>query len=273
MLFDAAESEDGMTDIIYQPAGRAREYAEWALNIYRGCDHGCTYCYAPDVLRMERAEFYQPKPRGGDFFAKLEKEAAAIGQPPAPASLFDTTPPVARGGQVTPRQVLFCFTCDPYCRLDEELQHTRQAIEILHRHGLTVNVLTKGGPRALRDLDLLTPRDTFGTTLTFLNPLKSLKWEPQAALPADRIETLQAVHAAGIPTWVSLEPVLIAEETLEIIRTCHTFVDLWKVGTLNHDAHAATVNWYTFARNVVRLLNEVNATYVIKDDLKKYLPA
>jgi DNA repair photolyase len=262
-----------MTDLIYKPNGRAGEYAELALNIYRGCDHGCSYCYAPDVLHVEREAFCHPAPRSGDFFAKLEKEAAALGHAPVSTSLFDTTPPVARGGKVTPKQVLLCFTTDPYCHLDVELQHTRRVIEILHRHGLTINVLTKGGRRALRDIDLFTPQDTFGTTLTFMNPLKSLKWEPHAELPADRIETLQAVHMRGIPTWVSLEPVLIAAETLEIIRTCHAFVDFWKVGTLNHHAHATTVNWYTFARNVVSLLDEIGAKYLIKDDLKKHLPA
>ncbi len=51
--------------IIYEPKGRAREYCEWAANLYRGgCGHGCKYCYAPSATRTNRENFYQePAPR------------------------------------------------------------------------------------------------------------------------------------------------------------------------------------------------------------------
>jgi DNA repair photolyase len=45
--------------IIYEPGGRAREYAALAANLYSGCGHGCKYCYAPDVLHRKREVFHQ----------------------------------------------------------------------------------------------------------------------------------------------------------------------------------------------------------------------
>jgi DNA repair photolyase len=78
-------------------------------------------------------------------------------------------------------------------------------MEILREYNLGFCALTKGGTRALRDLDLFRPdRDAFASTITSLDEATSLHWEPNAALPADRITALKAFHDAGIFTWVSL---------------------------------------------------------------------
>jgi len=206
--------------LIYEPAGRAREFAALALNCYRGCDHGCLYCYAPAATRRTMEDFWKPEPRP-DFLTRLRKEAIEL----------EPTDPI-----------LLCFSTDPYCNLDVELKHTREAIKILHQSGHAVNVLTKGGKRALRDLDLFTPRDAFATTLTLLDDTASYHWEPGAALPGDRIATIREFHAAGIPTWVSLEPVLDPAVALEIIRRTHAFVDLFKVGRLNYHPTAKGID-------------------------------
>lgn len=169
------------------------------------------------------------------------------------------------------RQVMFCFACDPYQRLDVEKGITRQAIKILHRHGLTVCILTKGGTRALRDLDLMGPKDSFATTLTCLDDGESLKWEPGAALPEDRFDTLRRFHAVGVPTWVSLEPVLNPATTLELIRRTSDYVDHYKVGTLNHHPLAKRIDWATFARQAKALLEGMGKSYYLKRDLAAYL--
>ena len=58
---------------IYKPAGRAAEYAPLAVNLYTGCGHACTYCWAPQVLRLETAEFFRnPQPRP-DLLPSLAK--------------------------------------------------------------------------------------------------------------------------------------------------------------------------------------------------------
>jgi hypothetical protein len=60
------------TSIIYESRGRAREYCELAANLYRGCGHGCEYCYAPAAIHMARDEFYHP-PLGKMYYRSLKK--------------------------------------------------------------------------------------------------------------------------------------------------------------------------------------------------------
>lgn len=235
--------------LINEPRGRAREYAALALNVYTGCDHGCVYCYSPNVIRVKRDDFRIPKLRKG-FLDKLEREAARL---------------------VTDERVLLSFACDPYQRFDVIHQITRQAIEILHAHGIAVQILTKGGSRALRDLDLFRERDAFATTLTLLSPDHSRKWEPGAALPLDRIDTIRQFHQADIPTWVSLEPVLNPDSALELVRCTHEFVDLYKVGKLNYHPLTKRIDWRDFAHRITTLLDSLGKPYLIKDDLKKFL--
>lgn len=251
--------------LIYEPTGRAREYAALACNIYKGCAHGCEYCFAPGATHRTREEFSQPAPRFNTFLPDLHFEA------------------IKRLNAGKNGRVLLCFTCDPYQPLDDELKLTRETIRILHRQGHKVTVLTKGGKRALRDLDLFTPADAFATTLTFLDADESRLWEPGAALPFERIETIKEFDQSGIPTWVSLEPVIEPETSLELIRLTHTFVGAYKVGTLNHHPLAKTIDWRKFAADAVELLDSLGygrqkdpdklglAEYYIKRDLARWL--
>jgi DNA repair photolyase len=169
-------------------------------------------------------------------------------------------------------QVMLSFTTDPYHPGDTSL--TREVLKLMQAYGLGICTLTKGGRRALRDIDLFRPgRDAFACTLTSLDESFSLKWEPCAALPADRIETLRIFHEAGIFTWVSLEPVLDTAATLEIIRCTHRFVDLYKLGRANYISLTKTTNWKEFTADVLQVLAETGARHYIKKDLQPYLPA
>ena len=238
--------------VIYEPRGRAGEYAPLAINLYRGCGHGCIYCFAPGVLFIDPEDFKKPAPRP-DILKKMQRDipkAAADG---------------AKGN------VLLCFTCDPYQPINDLHQLTRQAIQILHANGFNVTILTKAGQRAKADFDLYRPGDEFATTLTFIDPAKSLAWEPKAAYPMDRIDTLYNAHIQGIKTWVSLEPVIEPAETLEIIRQTHSFVDLYKVGTLNNHSEAAKIDWPKFAKDVTSMLKLYICHYYLKKDLRRYL--
>src|SRR6516165_3848882 len=201
---------------IYSPNGQAGEYSALATNPYHGCGHQCLYCYVPDVIRITRAEFDRgAAQRKGFTLAGLRRDAVKY-----------------RAAGITD-QIMLTFTSDPYHPGDTEL--TRQTIEVLIEHGLAFCTLTKGGTRALRDLDLFRPhRDAFASTLTSLDERFSRKWERNAPLPADRIKALKKFHAAGIFTWVSLEPTLDVEASLAIVRATHSFVDLFKVGRANY---------------------------------------
>src|SRR5579872_5882664 len=239
--------------IIYAPSGQAGEYSPLATNPYRGCGHKCAYCYVPNVLRMSRQEFDSGAVPRPNFLAKLEADARKY------HSLGIT------------EQVMLSFTTDPYHPGDITL--TRRTLEVLIAYGLGICTLTKGGVRALRNIDLFRPgRDAFASTLTSLTPEFSLKWERDAALPMERMDVLREFHDAGIFTWVSLEPVLDTEATLEIIRRTHTFVDLYKVGRGNYVGLTKTTDWRKFTADVLKVLAETGSKHYIKKDLQPYLP-
>ena len=240
------------TSVIYEPRGKAREYSRLAVNLYNGCSHACEYCYTPGYIHVSREEFHRPKPRK-DVLEKINRDAAILRRQ------HETGP------------VLLCFTCDPYQPIDEECQLTRQAIQELHAFGLNVMILTKGGLRARRDFDLLTGKDLFGVTITNLDNVLSKKWEPEAALPEERIISLRNAHEKGIKTWISLEPVLYPVVALEIIRLTHTFVDKFKVGVLNYHPHLKNIDWHRFAQEVKNLLTELDCEFYLKEDLRKWL--
>jgi len=241
----------GKLNIVYKPKGKALEYSPLAANLYTGCAHGCLYCYAPSCLRMNRAEFYgNPRPRP-NVIKLLEADCKKL------AGSKD--------------RVLLCFTCDPYQPLDFHLELSRQALELFVKYDIPFQVLTKGGMRAGRDFDLYRPGDAFATTLTLRGKDDSLKIEPLAAKPSDRIAAIQYAHKRGIETWVSFEPVLDDKQVMELLEETHTFVDLYKVGKVSRFAPLKPIDWEAFARRIVARLEELGKKYYIKEDLRKYL--
>lgn len=239
---------------IYAPAGQAGEYAPLAANPYRGCGHGCAYCYVPAVIKMKRQEF----------------DAGAVLRPAFMDGVLRDAKKYQAAG-IT-EQVMLSFTSDPYHR--GNIAPTRETLRTLIEHGLGICTLTKGGTRALRDLDLFRPgRDSFASTLTSLNADFSKKWERNAALPADRLIALRAFHEAGIFTWVSLEPTLNVESSLEIVEATHGFVDLFKVGRANYLPMTKSTDWREYTHRMIELLVRLGARHYIKKDLQAFLPA
>jgi DNA repair photolyase len=243
-----------MTEVIYTPSGQALEYAPLACNPYRGCGHGCAYCYVPLVTKQNRAEFNAgavPKP---GFLDRLRAAARKL-----------------EAGGVTD-QVMIAFTTDPYHPGDTTL--TRQTIQVLIEHGLGFCTLTKGGTRALCDLDLFRPeRDALACTLTSLDDRISRKWEPNAPLPGDRIAALRAFHDSGIFTWVSLEPTLDVEASLAIVEATHELVDLYKVGRVNYVPMIKTTDWRDYTERMIAQLLRLGAAHYVKRGLQRDLPA
>jgi hypothetical protein len=238
---------------IYAPRGQAGEYAPLATNPYRGCGHGCAYCYVPRVTKQPRPEFDAGAVDRANFLKGVTRDARLY----QAASLSG--------------QVMLSFTSDPYHRGDTSL--TRQTLEILRDHGLGFCTLTKGGTRALRDLELFRQdRDAFASTLTSLDDGPSKKWERNAALPADRVAALRQFHEAGIFTWVSLEPTLDVGSSLAIVEATHGFIDLYKVGRVNYLPMTKTTDWKDYTLRMVDLLNRLGAKHYIKKDLQPYLP-
>ena len=239
--------------MIYEPKGMAREYAELAVNLYRGCGHGCLYCYAPAILRMGREEF----------------QAAAVLREGVLEALRKEAPAAAASG----KRVLLCFTCDPYAPGEEAHQTTRSALEILAAAGCKVEVLTKAGRAACRDFDLLQAYGGwFGTSLSWARDADRRKWEPRAATLCDRILAIMRAHALGIRTWVSIEPVIDPGQALRVIRTTAPYVDEFRVGRWNHDARAEAIDWGAFVAELMPLLEETGRDYLVKEGLRPWLP-
>jgi DNA repair photolyase len=238
--------------VIYEPKGKAREYAELALNLYRGCGHGCLYCYAPGATKTDRTTFFTDVKLRYKILEQIDTEATKL-----------------RGDK---RTVLLCFTCDPYQPIDTRTKMTRQAIRLLNGNDIGACVLTKAGAAARRDLDLLQkhPGNQFAVTLTTDNDNESRQWEPRAGLPSERLKNIKAAHAAGIYTWVSFEPVFNPAAVLRLIHETNHCVDFYKIGKMNHQK--IDIDWRLFARKVTETLDDLGCKYLIKKDLAAYLP-
>ena len=230
---------------IYEPKGAAKEYGDLALNIYTGCNHGCFYCFAPNVLHKTREDFAKVEPRKdivNEVRKQLEKE------------------------QITGKMIHLCFTCDPY-PADIDTTPTREIIKLLKAYGNHVQILTKGGHRAERDFDLLDANDRFGVTYVGYD---SLDWnehdaEPFATSPYERLETLMPARKRGIKTWISYEPVLSANNVLLELEHNPTDVDV-KIGKLNY--HPSSINWHDFGHAAEEICKRRGLTYYIKDSLR-----
>jgi DNA repair photolyase len=235
---------------IYQPRGKAAEYAFLAVNLFDGCEHGCSYCYVPTLKKVSRQDFLSCLPRLGILNA-IEKDARRI----APS----------------PHHVLLCFICDPYPPSDQKpFSCTREAIKILKANNLRVAVLTKGGMRATRDFDLLTPQDKFGCTLTFADAKDSSEWEPFAASPYERLESLRIARSKGIPTWASLEPVIDPEQTIALISESAGYVREYRIGKLNY--LPVDFDLHSFCLRLADTLRKWDCHYYVKDSLLPFWP-
>jgi DNA repair photolyase len=258
MLTRPTLNDDGVSvkgcSIIYAPKGQAGEYAPLATNPYRGCGHGCAYCYVPQVTKQDRREFDAGAVPRRDFLAALRKDAAKY-----------------RAAGVR-EQVMLSFTTDPYNPFDTSL--TRPTLETLIEHGLGFCTLTKAGTRALADADLFRPgRDAFAATLTSLDDRFSKKWERNAALPGDRLAALKTMYDRGIFTWVSLEPTLDVDASIAIVEATHGFVDLFKVGRVNYLPMTKTTDWRDYTLRMIDELQRHRSRWYIKRDLQPFLPS
>jgi DNA repair photolyase len=181
-----------------------------SINPYRGCEHGCVYCFA----RPSHA-FLGLSP-GLDFESKL------FVKPEAPRLLERELS--ASGYQ--PRTIAIGTNTDPYQPIEREYRVMRGILEVLESCGHPVAIVTKSA-LVLRDLDILgrlAKRNLVKVALsvTTLDPRLARLMEPRAATPARRLETLRQLAAAGVPTAVMVAPVIPAINDSEIERILDT---------------------------------------------------
>ena len=243
--------------LIYTPAGKAREYSPKALNIYLSCTHHCEYCYAPRCRWQTNEEYFtKPSPRK-DIAEKLEQA-------------------LLKGDKIT-EQVLLSFIGDVYCETTDENRATRECLKILLKHKVPVAILTKGGNRCLKDLDLFKQfgeHIQVGATLTFDNEADSLAWESGAAIPEERIEVLRELKRNGVRTFASFEPVIVPDQSIRLIERTLDCVDVYKIGKINNFGGIdKKIDWTSFLKQVVCVLREAGKPFYIKYDLRNSAPS
>ena len=175
-----------------------------SINAYRGCEHGCIYCFA----RPTHA--YLDLSPGIDFETKL------FAKPDAPALLrAELMKPNYR---VAP--IAMGTNTDPYQPIERDWRITRACIEILSQTNHPLMITTKSD-RIIRDIDLLAPMAAKGLasvmiSVTSLDPRVAMTLEPRAPAPHRRIAAIRALAAAGIPIQVSISPLIPAITDHEI---------------------------------------------------------
>ena len=178
-----------------------------SVNPYRGCEHGCVYCFA----RPSHA--YLDLSPGLDFETRLFAKANA-------AELLRRE--LGRRGYM-PAPITLGINTDAYQPIERRHRITRQCLEVLSECGHPVAFVTKGA-LILRDLDLLAPMAARGlvsvhVSVTTLDNRLSSKLEPRASAPHTRLATIRALHAAGVPVGVLVAPVIpmVTDHDLERI--------------------------------------------------------
>ncbi len=178
---------------------------ERSVNPYRGCEHGCIYCFA----RPSHA--YHDLSPGLDFETKL------FAKPDAPALLRAE---LAKPGYVC-KPIAFGTNTDPYQPIEREWRITRGCIEVLAEHDHPLTITTKSD-RVCRDLDLLAPMAAKGLvgvmlSVTSLDPKVARTVEPRAPHPEKRLAAVRRLADAGVPVFVSISPVIpmITDHELE----------------------------------------------------------
>ena len=168
----------------------------WSLNPYRGCEHGCSYCYA------------RPSHEYLGYSAGLDFETRIMVKREAPALLAQKL----RGKSWRPEPILLSGNTDCYQPVERRLGLTRACLEVFLAARHPVLVITKNH-MVLRDLDLLealAAHNLVSVTIsvTTLDPALAAAMEPRASTPSKRLEAIAALAQAGVPVRVNTAPLI-----------------------------------------------------------------
>ena len=166
------------------------------VNPYRGCEHGCIYCFARPT------HTYHGLSAGLDFESRLFYKSNAV-------ALLKQE--LSRPRYVC-RPIALGLNTDAFQPTERSHKVTRQILEVLSEHNHPVSLLTKSA-LIQRDIDLLAPMAAkgllyAGLSITTLDRELSRKMEPRAATPQRRLETVRALSEAGIPVTVMMAPII-----------------------------------------------------------------
>ncbi len=224
-----------------------------SLNPYRGCEHGCIYCFARPT------HSYLGLSPGLDFETRLFAKVNA-------AELLRRE--LAKPGYV-PDHIAIGVNTDAYQPCERELRLTRQVLEVLSECQHPVGLITKSA-LIERDIDLIAPMAAKGQacaaiTLTTLDPQISRTLEPRAAAPARRLRAIRTLTEAGIPVSVSVAPIIPFVTEPEIEKILEAARDAGAVGAhytvlrLPHEVNPLFQEWLQahFPERAQRVMNRI----------------
>jgi len=161
-------------------------HLDYALNPYRGCEHGCIYCYAPAVLRETRkwGSFVDAKVNIAEVLSKETKKA--------------------KKGNVGIGTVT-----DAYQPLEKRYELTRKCLAELLKHDFPISIQTKSS-LVLRDLDIIKQfsKKDIGITVTTVDDEIRMKYEPRTSSVEEKFSALKKFADEGIDTWMFLGPIM-----------------------------------------------------------------
>ena len=245
-----------MGKIIYEPKGKASEYAKFAFSGYVGCSNLCSYCYLRTGLLKKVLGGNKPTLKKcfkdeDDAFNVFQKE------------MLQNIEELRKHG------LFFTFTSDPM--LPETIGLTWRSVVQCVLNGIPVKILTKRADFLENEelaLWYFTKKNmvAFGFTLTGHDEL-----ETGASTNQERIEAMKKLHSAGFKTFASIEPVVDFASSLEMIKQTVGFCDLYKIGlesgkTYNHNQMGLFVN------KVIQLVANSGAKIYFKDSITRLIP-
>ena len=239
-------------------------YFDYGLNPYRGCEHGCVYCYARPT------HSYLGLSPGLDFETKII----------AKRNLPEVLARELQARSYVPKLIALGTVTDGYQPAERDLKITRSAIEVLARCHHPVAIVTKGSG-VERDLDLLAPMAARNlaavyVTITSLDGVLTRKLEPRAAAPHRRLRTIRALADAGVPVGVSVAPQIpfINEDMEQVLQAA------WEAGArtafytvlrLPWELDPLFQEWLSlhYPQRAARVMARVQEMHGIDDDAKR----
>lgn len=228
-----------MGKIIYQPKGKAQEYAKYAANFYNGCSGRCTYCYNRTGITAKVLGGDKPTLKKG---LNIQEKAMHIFMKEADQNL----------DELRKHGLFFNFVSDPF--LPKTIELNTFAMRYCIINGIPVIALTKQTRWAedfvlemeqnetVWNLDYNKVQElmAFGFTLTGHDEL-----EPGCATNQQRIETMKWLNAEGFKTWASIEPIIDFDSSYRMMEQTFGSCDLYKVGLRSGSKYSAEdARWF-----------------------------
>lgn len=228
----------------------------WTINPYRGCEHGCVYCYA------------RPTHETLGFSCGLDFETKIVAKMEAPQMLaHELDAPRWRG-----EPIVMSGVTDPYQPIERRLRITRGCLEAMAARNQPVSIVTKNH-LVTRDIDVLSAlarvnAASVAISLTTLDPNLARKMEPRASAPRDRLAAMRELADAGVPVSVMTAPILPGLNDHEIPSLLRAAADAGATGAgfillrLPHQVKAVFLEWLAreFPDRASRVENGVRET-------------